>query len=355
MNKAKKTITILGAGPTGSILSAYLFDSDYEINVIARNKRYQQIQNDGIHINGFTQKQFYPNRLLSSIDELENHPTDILLLCTKTFALDSILDKLKKVIKSDTLIISCQNGINPEDEIGLHLPNHKVARMVVNFAGNMDSSNGHISMSWFLPPNYLGEFQQGCDSELDLLAENFTRCGLDTQKVSPDNIKERAFLKTMLNASLNPYCAVASLTMKEAMTGSSRPVVCQILHECIAVGQELGYDFQKDIVEKCLLEYLAKGQDHYPSMWCDLNAKRPTEIDFINGKILELGLKMGLQLPYNTLLCSMVIAKELKMGTRKDNYEPDDLFKTCFEKCGPHTNASEAKKGCLNSIYRVQL
>lgn len=353
MNTEKKTIGIIGAGPTGSILAAYLSNSNFNINIIARGKRYQQIKNDGIIINGFTQKQFSPDRLLNSLDELKKHPVDYLLICTKTFALESILKDLKGKIKRETLLISCQNGINPEDEIGKVFPNHKVARMVVNFAGNINPDNGHVSMSWFRPPNFLGSFQKDGNADLDLIALNFTNGAMNTEKVSSNNIKERAFLKTMLNASLNPYCAVASLTMKEAMTGGSRPVVCQILHECIAVGQELGYNFQKDIVETCLLDYLAMGKDHYPSMWCDLNAERPTEIDFINGKILELGLKKGLNLPYNTLLCSMIIAKELKMGTRKDNFEPDGLFKNCFEKCGAHTNASEAKKGCLNSIYRI--
>ncbi len=60
------------------------------------------------------------------------------------------------------------------------------------------------------------------------------------------------------------------------------------------------------------IEYMRKAGDHKPSMFIDIENRRRTEIDFMNGKIVEYGLQAGVDAPYNKTLRALVKALEPK-------------------------------------------
>ncbi|PJC73526.1 MAG: 2-dehydropantoate 2-reductase, partial [Syntrophobacterales bacterium CG_4_8_14_3_um_filter_58_8] len=113
-------------------------------------------------------------------------------------------------------------------------------------------------------------------------------------------------------SSMNPVCAVTGLTMAQAMND---PIVLQIveslLKECIAVARaneiELGWNYYPQAIE-----YMRKAGDHKPSMLIDIENRRRTEIDFMNGKIVEYGRQAGVEAPYNKTLRALVKALEPK-------------------------------------------
>jgi 2-dehydropantoate 2-reductase len=111
---------------------------------------------------------------------------------------------------------------------------------------------------------------------------------------------------------MNPVCAATGLTMAQAMND---PIVLQIiealLKECITVARaneiELGWNyFPRGI------EYLRTAGDHKPSMLVDIENRRRTEIDFMNGKFVEYGRQAGIETPYNKTLRALVKALEPK-------------------------------------------
>ena len=63
----------------------------------------------------------------------------------------------------------------------------------------------------------------------------------------------------------------------------------------------LGFDYYPHAIE-----YMKNAGNHKPSMLMDIEAKRRTEIDFINGKFVEYGKQAGLETPYNAALQSLV-------------------------------------------------
>jgi 2-dehydropantoate 2-reductase len=58
--------------------------------------------------------------------------------------------------------------------------------------------------------------------------------------------------------------------------------------------------------------YLSKGGHHKPSMLIDIESKKPTEIEFLNGKIVELGKKYSIPVPFNETTAAYVRALESK-------------------------------------------
>lgn len=348
----KKTVAILGIGATGSILGAYLGNTKVKLILKEKFNRLKQLQTDGINVTGFLKKSHRDFTIIDSVDQLKNTKIDALFICTKTTLLSTVLSRLKDNITSETILISFQNGIGPEDEIEKYFPHNPIARVVLNFAGNIDMESGIVNMTWFHPPNILGPHANCNATDLTWLVDLLNQSELTTQLVNKNELKKSVFIKTTLNAALAPYCSIANLTMSEAMKTPSRSLICQILNECLAVGRALGYQFDENAIEQYLLNYLAKGGNHYPSMWGDLHHKRLSEIDYINGKILEISYRLKLHLPMNQMITNMVMAQEIKNGLRKEENLPAYLFQTCFQECGANTDASEARRGCMKELYQ---
>jgi 2-dehydropantoate 2-reductase len=118
--------------------------------------------------------------------------------------------------------------------------------------------------------------------------------------------------KSVMNACMNPVCAVTGLTMSRVMND---PIVYQIVDalvkECIQVARaneiNLGWDFYPHA-----MDYMRNAGDHKPSMLMDIEAGRRTEIDFINGKFVEYGARTGTHTPYNHTLSALVKGLESK-------------------------------------------
>ncbi len=320
----KFKIAILGVGPIGSIVANALSlgQSGLDIFLIDQPFRINQLIQSGLLLNDNAPLRPEKDHLIDSLNYLETHSMDIICFCTKAYSLNTILPLLKNKISPKTLLISIQNGIDCENLLQASFPKNPVARMVVNFAGGIEGENGKVTLNWFHPPNAVALVEPGsAEKQLDVFIQAMSKSGLATEQVPGLEIKKNAFYKAILNSALSPLCALSNLTMSEAMASSCRPLVTQILEEGLAVAQKIGFNYGEHALSECL-GYLEKGGNHYPSMWHDLNNNRMSEIDFINGRIVELGLRYGVPVPHNFMLTSLVVTKEIHAKTRLAEHTP---------------------------------
>jgi 2-dehydropantoate 2-reductase len=99
--------------------------------------------------------------------------------------------------------------------------------------------------------------------------------------------------------------------MKEMMDcESTRALVEEILKESIAVAKASDMDFGEGFFDHCV-NYLSKAGHHKTSMHVDIEKGNPTEIDFINGKIVEYGAKNKVWTPYNSTIVGLIKGLEL--------------------------------------------
>jgi 2-dehydropantoate 2-reductase len=84
-------------------------------------------------------------------------------------------------------------------------------------------------------------------------------------------------------------------------------IVERIILEAIEVARAEDITFEKNFVKLCL-RYLNKAGDHFPSLAVDLLNKQETEIDFMNGKIVEYGRKHYIRTPLNLTFTNLVRA-----------------------------------------------
>ena len=301
---------VVGAGPVGCIVAAFLAKGGYEVTLCdVFPELLKPALNPGIIIEGAENLQQAVTRTCTSIDDLAEYLPDVIFLTVKANALPLISSAIEGFYREGLYVISWQNGIDTEAVIAQTLGEKPVMRAVVNWGCTLVKP-GHVHMPFHHPPHLLQELDPASAGEALAIAKILTACGLPTSHTN--NIHSMVWRKAILNSSMNPVCAVTGLTMAQAMND---PIVLQIveslLKECIAVARaneiELGWNYYPQAIE-----YMRKAGDHKPSMLIDIENRRRTEIDFMNGKIVEYGRQAEVETPYNRTLRALVKALEPK-------------------------------------------
>jgi len=325
----EQVVGIVGLGPVGTILGAYLVRSGVKVyGVEAVPERADQVTKDGFFVRGFAQLQESPERCFTDLAELaEVKNLKAVFICTKTWAIDRVMKRFGEFEWPDGMrLVSFMNGIGPEDAMGEYVSKERVCRGVVNYAGNL-SREGWVTMNWFHPPNLIGPATERESQWSPEMEELLTAAGLNTQQVPHHGMKKAAFLKTVLNSALNALCAAHGLTMADAMRlRHTRANARRLLKEGLTVAGLVGYNFGEDALDRCL-EYLQAGGNHYPSMWFDLKYKRPTEIEYINGKIVKIGRMFNdVDVDLNLFFTSAIVTQEIKNKSRDEDDIPEYLI-----------------------------
>jgi 2-dehydropantoate 2-reductase len=317
----KLTVGFVGVGAVGTVMATCLAEAGARVVVADIPERIAQIQERGLGMHWEERHRAHEVETVGSIRELASAHPDCIMVATKAYVLPRIMPEVADAAGKDCLVISAENGIETEAELARFIPPANVARMVINFAAGLDEA-GFARVVWFNPPNAFGALTDEERPALEQLVALLNAAGLNSEIVDTTTIKKRAFLKTILTSALMPLCAILGLTMKEAMTGkATRQIAGDVVREGLAVARRLGYEYGEGIWEQCM-GYLDKGGSHHPSMSVDLRNKRPTEIEFINGKLLEVGSQFAeLTLEVNRVLVGMLMTQEVRNGTRA----PHDL------------------------------
>jgi 2-dehydropantoate 2-reductase len=126
------------------------------------------------------------------------------------------------------------------------------------------------------------------------------------ETVIPEDIQDYIWEKAILNAALSALCAISRKTMKDVMDfPSTLQLVEAIIDESIRVAEAEGIELGRKFRRFCI-GYLKNAGHHRPSMLIDLENGSRTEIDQLNGKIVEYGRKHCIPTPLNQCVTALV-------------------------------------------------
>ena len=294
----------MGAGPVGCIVAAFLNKGGYDVTLCGNSPELiRPSVKDGIIIEGSQEFKSILPKTCGSIEEgVQNNP-DVIIICVKAHHLSNVVSAINGLYKKEIHIVVWQNGIDSEIEAARILGKKQVIRAVVNF-GCFLKEPCHVIMSFHHPPHYLQELDIESRSFATGIAKAFTKSGLPTEHTN--DIRPMIWRKAVLNASMNPVCAVTGMIMSQAMNDPNIfNIVDNLVKECIKVIKgnkiEIGDDFYHEAIE-----YMRNAGNHKPSMLLDIEKNRKTEIDYLNGKFIEYGKRAGIETPFNTTLRALV-------------------------------------------------
>ena len=284
-------IFILGAGAIGSVVGA-LLSRENEVTLIGNTTQVDAINSKGLSVLGDVHQTFH----LPADTQIREIPKKTLIfLTTKAYDSENAMRGIANLLKEDTVILVLQNGLGNEDIVKRTVNDKvEVLRAITTMAGEFFKA-GEVR-------HWKGEtFIEEGTSSMDI-ADLLKACGL--KAIVCKNIGEKIWYKVVVNSVVNPLTAIFHVRNREIGTQTLAPVRHQITIECVNVGNAEGITFPQDL--ETWIEKEIAGYTNFSSMYQDLTKGKKTEIDFLNGKIVELGGKHNISTPVNEAITSFI-------------------------------------------------
>ena len=295
-------VCVVGCGAVGSLFAANLAqleDLDVWAYDLARD-HVDAINREGLRLTGADD---IVGRVRATSDASELPACEFGIVATKAMHTEAAIGATAHAF-ADGSVASVQNGIGNEETIALHV--ERVIRGTTFPAGTL---LGPGRVHWDVKGDTtLGPFEDrpAPFEEVQRLADACTRAGMPTRAVA--DARGPQWRKVIFNAATNPIGALTGLTHGRVCENRElRLLVSGLVDEGKAVAAAQGIELDADPEE--LIDHAARpdvAYDHKASMLQDVEARRPTEIAYLNGGIVRFGESRGVATPLNEAVWALV-------------------------------------------------
>jgi len=295
-------VCVVGCGAVGSLFAANLGTLD-DVEVWAYDlmqDHVDAINRDGLRLTGAGE---VTGKVRATADASELPQCDFGIVATKAMHTDSAISATAHAF-ADGSVATVQNGIGNEEVLARHV--ERVIRGTTFPAGKI-LEPGHVQ--WDVKGDTtLGPFEPSPAAlgEVELLADACTRAGMPTHAVA--DARGPQWRKVIFNAATNPVGALTGLTHGRVCERRDlRALVSGLVSEGKAVASVQQIELDADPED--LVDHAAKpevGYNHKASMLQDVEARRSTEIDYLNGGIVRFGREHGVPTPLNEAIWALV-------------------------------------------------
>jgi 2-dehydropantoate 2-reductase len=286
----------------GSLFAANLATlEDVEVWAYDLNQAHvDAINRDGLRLTGAGDVVGRP-RATSDASELP--PCDFGIVATKCMHTESAISATAHAF-TDGAVATVQNGIGNEEVLAGHV--ERVIRGTTFPAGKLTAPGvvqwdvkGDTTFGLFDPkPSPFAAVEQ--------LADACTRAGMPATAV--EDARGPQWRKVIFNAATNPLGGLTGLTHGRVCERPDlRALASRLVDEGKAVAAAQGIELDADPEE--LIDYAARkdvAYDHKASMLQDVEARRQTEVDFLNGGIAKFGKELGVPTPMHETIWALV-------------------------------------------------
>jgi 2-dehydropantoate 2-reductase len=295
-------VTIVGCGAVGSLFAANLAQlDDVEVWAFDLDREHVAAINElGLRLSGAGE---VVGKLRATTDAAELPPSDFGIVATKCMHTAPAIEATAAAF-ANGCVCSVQNGVGNEEVLAQHV--ERVIRGTTFPAGRVVEP-GHVQ--WDVKGDTtIGPFEPrpAPMADIEQLADACTRGGMPTQAVA--DARGPQWRKLIFNAATNPIGALTGLTHGRVVEDAGlRRLVSQLVDEGKAVAAAQGIELDADPEE--LIDHAARpdvAYDHKASMLQDVEALKPTEIDYLNGGISRFGREQSVPTPMNDAVTALI-------------------------------------------------
>lgn len=293
-------IAVVGAGAVGCFYGGLLAQAGHQLVLIGRAAHAQAIRAHGLLLERDAGQDYI--QLDASTEPEAVSGAELVLVCVKSADSETTAEQIAPYLKAGTQILSLQNGVGNakrlEDKLGCPVLSTAV------YVGAEMVGPGHLRHRGG------GSLSIGSGPRSEELATMLIDAGIPT-KVA-DDIESVLWAKLIVNCAYNAISAITDQPYGPIIAqAEARELIKNIIAECEAVAAACGVRVFAGQVDRILaLGVSMAGQ--YSSTAQDMRRGRPTEIDYLNGYIVQKGAEHAISTPLNQGLVALVKIMEAK-------------------------------------------
>jgi 2-dehydropantoate 2-reductase len=330
-------LLIVGAGAIGAVTAAKLYQKNVDVTLLNRKgSNYQAIKKNGVIIDN----QKGVKVPIYTDDKEINRTFDHVMIAVKNPQTKKALQQIKPLISDETLVYSMQNGLGNTDIMAQIIPRKQIVAGVVGWGSTylgsgtfrVTSSSGDFILGFEQLP---GQKSKKKITEMKKMLDNWK------PTIITNNIEGFRWSKLIVNSIIAPLGGLLGITVGSMFQESAvRAVMTALKEEGLQLATKMGISLEKvDGMDIRNFFYRSKNEDSFlkrlkrtvmsriinyvgakrhgkihSSLLTDLKRGIKTEIEFLNGYLVERGKELGLDLPVNTFLTKAI--NEIEDGER---------------------------------------
>jgi len=300
----KVKIAIAGAGAMGCRFGFMLHEAGQDVLLIdGWAEHVSLIQKKGLRIilDSGEVNRYIPISLFSE----SKGEFDLIIIFSKSMQTEQVMRNCQHLISDKTYILTLQNGLGNIEIIEQYVPKNRLLAGVTTYATELIKAG--IIQALGSGDTYMMSVDGNMSPDLISIVEAFNDANLNT-KLSED-VFTSIWTKVAFNAALNPLCTLANNTV--AFVGSYKEikeVVTGIIDEILLVAQAEKVRLDRNEVMEMIFSVFDPSMSghHLPSMLQDIQNGRKTEIDYLNGAIVQRAERYNISVPNNRLIYHLI-------------------------------------------------
>jgi len=292
-------ILMVGAGGVGGYFGGRLAAAGDDVTFIARGAHLAAMRAAGLRIESpLGDALIEPVRAAETAAALD--PVDVVFIAVKIGDTGTAIAACRDAVGPGTVVISLQNGLAADDELLEAFGAERVAGGVAYIASQVARPGviQHIGANQRIQ---VGELPRGTSARCEAVAARLCAAGIDGEAV-PD----------ITRAMWDKFAFLVALAGVTSLTGEPigviradpdmRALLHEVMKETVAVGRARGVDFPADYAEERLAFADTLPEDMRSSMYHDLAAGKPLELDWLTGAVVAMGKAEGIPTPANAAI-----------------------------------------------------
>ncbi len=289
-------ILMVGAGGVGGYFGGRLAAAGEDVTFIARGPHLAAMQARGLKL-----ESPLGQALIDSVSAFPNadglDPVDLVFIAVKLGDTPSAIEACRGAVGPETVVISLQNGLAADEWLVAAFGAERVAGGVAYIASNV-AAPGVIVHTGTYQRIQVGELAGGLSPRTDRIAAALSRAGIECESVGD-----------IARARWEKFVFLVGLAATTSLTGETigviradpdmRGFLRAVMDEAAAVGRARGIDFAEDYSDQRLAYAETLPESMNSSMYFDLAAGKPLELDWLSGAVVRMGLESGVETPVN--------------------------------------------------------
>lgn len=295
-------IAVMGAGAVGCYYGALLARAGHSVTLIGRPAHVQAIRQNGLRLQTAELDVQVP--LEAAVQAGAVAGADVVLLCVKSYDTQDAAREMLAHLTPGALVLTLQNGVDNDERARAVLGGRATVAAAVVYVATAMAGPGHVRH------HGRGELVIAPSERSEEVARQFAAAGIPTQ--ISDNVRGALWAKLVLNCAYNALSALAqqpygSLVQAPGVTD----VIADIVAECLTVARADGVAVPGDVAA-AVRGIAATMPGQYSSTAQDLARGKPSEIDHLNGYVVQRGVALGVPTPLNRALQVIVHLAEAR-------------------------------------------
>ncbi|PSQ58406.1 2-dehydropantoate 2-reductase [Halobacteriales archaeon SW_7_71_33] len=300
-------VAVLGAGSIGSLLGG-LLAREHPVTLVGRETHVTAVRRDGLTVTGRLECTVHPE----ARTDTAGLDADLVLVTVTAHDVSAAADQLARDA-DPAVVVPLSNGLGHADTLADRLPGATALAGTTTYGATLDRP-GHVTCTG-VGTVTVGARDGGPSRRAREVAAVFETAGVEATAIG--DAPRRGWEKLAVNAGVNAATALARVENGRLADGPGRALAHDAARECARVARAEGIDLSDAAAVDAVDRVVEATAANRSSMRQDLDAGRRTEVDAINGHVVDRAGAHDLAVPTNETLTRLLRLWERGRGLRR--------------------------------------